>query len=76
VAPRVVPRIDPNQIAMMEACRRESALDRSIPLGISPQVAKPEIGPITSRYYQNKHRRGEFGKYWLHQVQPFRDRSL
>jgi hypothetical protein len=76
VAPRVVPRIDPNQTAMIEHCRRESVLDRAIPLGISPQVAKPEIGLITSRYYALKHKRGEYGTYWLHQVLPFRDRSL
>jgi hypothetical protein len=75
-APRVMPIIDPNQTAMIARFRRESVLDRSIPLGVGPQYLKPDRGPITSRYYQNKHRRGEFGKYWLHQVFSFsRDRS-
>jgi hypothetical protein len=41
---------------------------RYVPLGYPP-LTRPERGMSTISYYQNKHLRGEYGRFWpLHLV--------
>lgn len=43
-------------------------MNEQIPLGVEVEK-RPEIGPSAIRYYEAKHRRGEFGRFYpLHVV--------
>jgi hypothetical protein len=66
---------DAAQRAFVEQSRRETLADlgnRSIPLGLGPQILKPEIGPTASTYYAAKFKRGEIGNFWFHHVLHFK----
>ncbi len=58
--------------------RETSCLDHNIPLAEPTFGARPEFGPSIVSYYNRKHARGEFGKYFpLHLMAAYvpRDRS-
>lgn len=59
------------QQAMIDEQRRTSVLDRNVPLGITRAIF-PEKGPTVVQYFTTKHRRGRFGKHWLHHVEFLR----
>jgi hypothetical protein len=56
------------QRELIESARRESVLDKVIPLGMEVNNTKTLAGPSAAQYYRAKHARGEVGKYWLHQL--------
>jgi|HubBroStandDraft_6_1064221.scaffolds.fasta_scaffold314703_2 hypothetical protein len=70
------------QREFVERSRRETMAEignRSIPLGLGPQIVRPDFGPNCSTYFAAKFKRGEVGTYWLHQVLHFnrgQDQSL
>ena len=53
--------------AYLRNCVRECRplLDEKIPLGV-PNMMHPNKGMPAPVYYKSKHRRGEFGEYFLH----------
>jgi hypothetical protein len=69
-AARARPSGRESQRQLVQRLRRESVLDRSLPLGMS-SFGRPEIGPTPAAYYREKHLRGERGAFYpLHWVAP------
>jgi hypothetical protein len=61
-------KISEGQRAMIERCRAETCLDRSVPLGF-PLAVRPEFGRDVRTYFQWKHATGPAGRFYpLHQV--------
>jgi hypothetical protein len=51
------------QADFVAQCRRDSCLDHAMPLGTWP-APRPEVGPSALAYFEAKHRRGEFGRFY------------
>jgi hypothetical protein len=69
------PISSPAQQDMIERSRRESVLNRSVPLGYPPPTT-PERGPSAPQYFRAKTARGERGRYWpLHQLMRRAEKS-
>jgi hypothetical protein len=47
--------------------RNESTLDPSIPLGLA-SGGWPISGPTVQQYFADNFKRGEYGRFWLHQL--------
>lgn len=62
--------VEDRQRRAVERFRAESCLDATVPLGI-PMWPRADFGfPLTTTYFQRKHARGEYGRYYpLHWIQ-------
>lgn len=47
--------------------RAESCLDNSVRLAPGANMARPIFGPSQRKHFSEKHARGEYGAYFLHQ---------
>ena len=57
-----VPVRDPRQAELMREMRRDSVLDKKVPLGFQPP-AHPDAGPTVAEYFARKHKHGQAGRF-------------
>ena len=67
-----LPDLPSAQVDLVERMRRESCLDKPVKLAIATPF-KIERGPSPERWYREKHARGEYGRFHLHQIFHTRD---
>jgi hypothetical protein len=54
-----------HQAQWVAESRRNSVLDRSLPLGWPTSVSPTEMGPSASQYFKQKKANRQFGNFWF-----------